>query len=131
MGPELLTVEEMRRADEGAVAAGIPSLALMEAAGEGVVREIRKRWTRRSVLVLAGPGNNGGDGFVIARLLKALNWPVRVLLFAGKGLKECDAKRNADRWDGPIDLFGDATVKDEALIIDALFGAGGILLSIY
>ncbi len=124
MGPELLTVEEMAQADAGAVAAGVPSLMLMEAAGESVVREIRKRWTRRSVLVLAGPGNNGGDGFVIARRLKAFNWPVRVLLCNGVGPSKGDAKQNANRWDGPVDLFGDSFWDDAELIVDAVFGAG-------
>ena len=124
MGPEILTVEEMAQADAGAVASGVPSLTLMEAAGEGVVREIRKRWTRRSVLVLAGPGNNGGDGFVIARRLKALNWPVRVQLCNGASPLKGDAKQNADLWDGPVDAFGDSFLEDAELIIDAVFGAG-------
>ncbi len=124
MGTELLTVEEMAQVDAMAVAAGVPSLSLMEAAGEGVVREIRKRWTRRSVLVLVGPGNNGGDGFVIARHLKALNWPVRVLLSSGVDRLKGDAKQNADRWDGPIEPFADASLEGADLIIDAVFGAG-------
>ncbi len=124
MGPELLTVEEMAQADAMAVAAGVPSLALMEAAGEGVVREIRKRWTRRSVSVLVGSGNNGGDGFVIARLLKALNWPVRVLLLSAAGRLKGDAKQNADLWDGPVEPFSEFSPEDAALIVDAVFGAG-------
>ena len=124
MGPELLTVEEMAQADERAMAAGVTTLALMEAAGESVVREIRKRWTRRPVLVLVGPGNNGGDGFVIARHLKALHWPVRVLSSTRAGLSKGDAKQNADRWDGPIEPFANASFEGADLIIDAVLGAG-------
>ena len=124
MGPELLTVEEMAQADAMAVEAGVPGLALMEAAGESVVREIRKRWTRRSVLVLVGPGNNGGDGFVIARHLKAFHWPVRVLSSTDAGHSKGDAKQNADRWDGPIEPFAGASLEGADLIIDAVFGTG-------
>ena len=83
-GPELLTVNEMTRADTLAVKAGVLSLDLMEAAGESVVREMRKRWIRRTVVVLCGPGNNGGDGFVIARLLSQIGWPVRLGLLTDK-----------------------------------------------
>ncbi len=124
MGHELLTGEEMAQADAGAVAAGVPSLALMEAAGKGVVREIRNRWTRRSVLTLAGPGNNGGDGFVIARRLRALKLAVRVLLVTSAGPLKGDARQNADRWDGPVEPFGASFSEGAELIVDAVFGAG-------
>ncbi len=124
MGPDLLTVEEMGRADALAVKHGVPSLDLMEAAGEGIVREIRKRWTRRSVHVLAGPGNNGGDGFVVARLLQELRWPVRLALLGDKAKLKGDAKANADRWEGEVETFDGVSFDGVELIVDALFGAG-------
>ena len=83
-GSEVLTINEMTQADTLAVKAGVPSLNLMEAAGASVVRELRKRWTRRTVVILAGPGNNGGDGFVVARRLDQIGWPVRIGLLVDK-----------------------------------------------
>ena len=66
----LLSIAEMTRADAAAIAGGMPGLALMENAGGAIAREIRRRWPRQPIAVLCGPGNNGGDGFVAARLLK-------------------------------------------------------------
>ena len=72
----LLTPEEMGRADKAAAGYGHPGPALMEAAGRAVARAIRRAFTPRRVLVLTGPGNNGGDGYVVARLLRQDGWPV-------------------------------------------------------
>ena len=76
----LLTTEEMTDADRLTVAAGTPAVELMERAGTAVASEICRRWPPRSVVVLCGPGNNGGDGFVVAKQLVASGWVVRVAL---------------------------------------------------
>lgn len=120
----LLTVEEMYRADQAAVAAGVASLDLMEAAGAAIASEIQKRWTKRPVVVLAGPGNNGGDGFVVARLLADAGWPVQVALLGTRERLKGDAGVNAERWSGAVGPLTSEILDDGPLVVDALFGAG-------
>jgi NAD(P)H-hydrate epimerase len=96
----------------------------MENAGRSIVKAIRERWSPRRVCVLAGPGNNGGDGFVAARLLEEAGWPVR-LGFAGNlsDLKG-DAGHHAELWRGETARLSRDLLQDAELVIDALFGAG-------
>ena len=125
----LLTAAEMGEADRRTIAAGTPGIVLMERAGAAVARAIRARWSPRPVAVLCGPGNNGGDGYVIARLLTERGWPVRLAsLVPAKALKG-DAAEAAARWQGRVGQgrveAADPAVLDGAgLIVDALFGAG-------
>jgi len=121
---ELLSVQQMYACDAATIAHGTPSIQLMENAGQAVVREIRKRWQPCPIAVLCGPGNNGGDGFVVARLLKEAGWPVRLaLLGALEELKE-DAAIAADQWQGATEALEPAILDDAELVVDALFGAG-------
>src|SRR5262249_39121928 len=92
----VLTVAEMYAADHAAATAGIPSLTLMENAGAAVAKVIAARWPVQPVSVLCGPGNNGGDGYVVARLLRDAGWPVRLAGAVGRGQQ--DAMVNAERW---------------------------------
>ncbi len=119
--PEILSVEQHAAADRLAVAAGVPLGQLMEAAGQAVADAIVARWSPRPTLVLCGPGNNGGDGFVAARHLRAAGWPVRVAAL-GESRSESAAARAG--WVGPIETFAPPVLGGAELVIDALFGAG-------
>jgi len=116
----ILTVAEMTAADRAAIAAGTPGVELMERAGQAVADAVVQRFRPQPTLVLCGPGNNGGDGYVVARLLKQRGWPIEVRALAEPTTD--DAKVMRDRWDGvtrPLD-----GAPDDALVIDAMFGAG-------
>ena len=120
----LLTVEEMGRADRLAADHGHPGFELMRNAGAAIADAVRRRWSPRPVLVLAGPGNNGGDGFIAAERLQAAGWPVRVALLGSREALAGDAAEAAKTWPGPVEPLGPAALGDARLIIDALFGAG-------
>ena len=117
---EILTVEEMTAADRAAIEGGTPGLVLMERAGAAVAEAIRQRFKPCRVVVLCGPGNNGGDGYVVARLLKRRGWPVMVEALSAP--TTADARAMAARWRGETRPFGAARTAD--LVVDALFGAG-------
>ncbi len=118
---ELLRVAEMYRADALAIERGTAGIELMERAGAAIADAIRTRWSPRPVGILCGPGNNGGDGFVVGRLLAADGWPVRLSLLGERQKLKGDAALAAERWSGPI--VADA-LEGAGLIVDALFGAG-------
>ena len=116
----ILTVAEMGAADQAAIAAGTPGIELMERAGAAVADAVVKRFRPQPVTVLCGPGNNGGDGYVVARLLKARGWQVSVWPLGEPAT--ADARAAAALWDGPTAPL--AGVTPEGLVIDAMFGAG-------
>nr|WP_283949666.1 NAD(P)H-hydrate dehydratase [Limobrevibacterium gyesilva] len=117
----MLTPAETAVADRAAVALGRPVEWLMENAGRAVARAVHARFAPCRTLVLCGPGNNGGDGYVAARLLERMGWPVSVAALApAKG----DAAAAAARWRGPMVPFTPAEAARADLVIDAVFGAG-------
>jgi NAD(P)H-hydrate epimerase len=121
---ELLTPDEMYEADRLTIKAGVPGIDLMEAAGLACAEFIRTLSEPCPVCVVCGPGNNGGDGFVIARLLVEAGWPVKLLLASDPALLKGDAAEAAKAWKGEV-LPAHADKLDGAmLIVDALFGAG-------
>ncbi len=107
-----------------AVEAGVPSLDLMENAGRAVADAITGRFVPRETLVLCGPGNNGGDGFVVARLLKERGWPVRLALFGEQDRLKGDAAFHGDLWRGVVERAVPDVIGGAELIVDALLGAG-------
>ncbi len=120
---ELLTPAEMGQADAAAPGLGVPGPTLMENAGRAVARAIAARMRPRRTLVLAGPGNNGGDGYVAARLLANQGWPVCVAALA-EPRAGSDAAGAARRWSGPMCRFSPEEAARADLVVDAVFGAG-------
>ena len=120
----LLTCAQMGAADAAAIAGGTPGTVLMEAAGRAVADAVITRYAKQSVLVLCGPGNNGGDGFVAARHLANRGWPVTLALLEGAGELRGDAAWAAGLWTGPVVPPSLALLDSRPLVIDALFGAG-------
>ena len=143
----------MRKIEHDAIETGqVTGLELMERAGHAVVAAIQSDWpaerdmwrARRGqdlscspgdinseshALVLCGPGNNGGDGFVVARLLHADGWQVAVQFYGKPEHLPPDAKTNYTRWlerglIAPMTYAGVASSTDVTLIVDAIFGIG-------
>jgi len=114
----------MYRADRAAMASGISGLELMERAGAGVAAEILQRFGPRPAAVLCGPGNNGGDGFVVARHLRRAGARVRLALLGDKKCLQGDAVTMARRWRGKVLPLDEAALDGAELVVDALFGAG-------
>jgi NAD(P)H-hydrate epimerase len=120
----VLSVAETYAADKAAAAAGVPGAELMENAGRAVAEAVMARWEARPVLVLCGPGNNGGDGFVAARHLAEAGWPVRLALLGAPERLTGDAAHHAALWTGPVEALSAELPEGDPLVIDALFGAG-------
>jgi hydroxyethylthiazole kinase-like uncharacterized protein yjeF len=116
----------MAQADRLTIADGVlAGIGLMENAGRAVADRVAQRHPRGArVVVVAGPGNNGGDGFVAARILANRNYRVEVLLVGDAVRLRGDAKLAAQNWNGPIDPANPARLMQADAVIDALFGAG-------
>ena len=121
---ELLTTAEMAEADRLTIAGGTPGIDLMEHAGREVADAATDMLGGRAVVVVAGPGNNGGDGFVAARILAERGHKVRVSLVGERSRMKGDAAQAAARWNGPTEAASPAAIVKEEVVIDALFGAG-------
>jgi hydroxyethylthiazole kinase-like uncharacterized protein yjeF len=121
MGLNILTVAEMAAADRAVIERGVSGPTLMENAGRAVADAILARWTPRPTAVLCGPGSNGGDGYVVARLLKQARWPVWVETLGAP--QTDDARLMASKWKGRTRTLSPDGAEAE-LVVDALFGAG-------
>lgn len=122
-GEAVLTAAEMAEADRRTIAGGTPGFTLMEAAGRAVAEAAAAMAPEGPVHVLAGPGNNGGDGFVAARHLAASGRSVTLGLLGDPARLRGDAALAFARWAGPTGPAVPAP-PGTTLVIDALFGAG-------
>jgi len=123
-GAVLLGPRRMAEADARTIALGTPGIVLMERAGRAIVRAITARFPPTPTLVLCGPGNNGGDGWVVARRLEALGWPVRVTSLVDPARLKGDAAAAFARRAGPWSAELPGELDDRWLVVDALFGTG-------
>lgn len=121
----LLTCDEMRRAEQETFAQGVESYTLMQRAGEAVALHILNRYAPCRIIVLCGPGNNGGDGYICAEYLRNLGWDVTVAaLQPVTQALPLDAARAAEAWQGQTLACDDVEFRDYKLVVDALFGTG-------
>ncbi|MDR9395662.1 MAG: NAD(P)H-hydrate epimerase, partial [Roseovarius sp.] len=132
---ELLTAAQMRAIEARAIESGeVTGRELMERAGRGVVDAALGEWPELArapdrAVVLCGPGNNGGDGFVVARLLADRGWQVEVFLYGDAEKLPPDARANYRRWQEagpvrPLEALDMDAVRDARLLVDAIFGTG-------
>ncbi len=122
---ELLSAEEMGRADRLAIDGGVPGLTLMENAGRAVAEDLAWRFPDAgTVTILCGPGNNGGDGFVAARHLIERGYRVRLGYNGDPERLPPDAAANAKRFTGRRDPLSPELLSDADVVVDGLFGAG-------
>ncbi|MEZ4652262.1 MAG: NAD(P)H-hydrate epimerase [Candidatus Eisenbacteria bacterium] len=133
---KLVSQSQMQEMDRRTIAGGTPGSTLMERAGRGLLRSLlahAPHLSARPIWILCGKGNNGGDGLVLARLLRDRGVHPRVLLLADRTSLTGDAALNADRAEaagvllrspGPADLAALQTLAPEAIVVDALFGTG-------
>ncbi len=120
----VLTVAQMYQAEKAAIDMGIPGSFLMEAAGFAIAKTVQRHYSKQPVAILCGPGNNGGDGFVVARWLAKAGWMVRLSLLGQREFLQGDAAAAAARWDGAVMPLSEKSLKGCAIVIDALFGIG-------
>src|SRR3546814_362001 len=119
-GAPILTAEQMRNAEQHLFASGVPEYDVMERAGAAAANIIWRVGASRDALILCGPGNNGGDGFVIARLLR--DWGVAVRVAVAGESRTASAQKARAAWDGAVEDI--ATAMPATQLVDALFGTG-------
>lgn len=125
----LLTAKQSQALDAEAIKLGVSSENLMESAGKAVATTLAEYIgtpleAGGTVIILCGPGNNGGDGFIAARHLEEWGYPVSLRCSVLPSKLKGDAKAAANKWHGPVEAMADTGFKDAAAIVDCLFGVG-------
>jgi len=119
-GQPILTAAEMRAAEDAVIATGVSVETLMERAGTAIAGAVRRLAGSNDVLILCGPGNNGGDGYVAARVLAEMGIAIRVAALSEPKTDAANSARAA--WPGPVETLAEA--KPAPILVDALFGTG-------
>ncbi|BCA60906.1 hypothetical protein HMP09_0140 [Sphingomonas sp. HMP9] len=119
-GQPILTAAEMRAAEDAVIATGVSVDTLMERAGTAIAHAVRRLAGSNDVLILCGPGNNGGDGYVAARVLAEMGATVRIAALSEPKTDAAKAARAG--WSGPVETLADA--QPAPILVDALFGTG-------
>ncbi|PTQ60923.1 hydroxyethylthiazole kinase-like uncharacterized protein yjeF/hydroxyethylthiazole kinase-like uncharacterized protein yjeF [Sphingomonas aurantiaca] len=119
-GQPILTAAEMRAAEDAVITTGVPVETLMDRAGTAIAHAVRRLAGSNDVLILCGPGNNGGDGYVAARVLAEMGVTVRVAALSEPRTDAAKAARAG--WHGPVETLADAN--PAPILVDALFGTG-------
>jgi len=117
----IVTAAEMRALEAAAITGGTSEVELMQRAGHAAARAIAAFTAPSDALVLCGPGNNGGDGYVVATKLSQMGWPVRVAAIGAPATET--AREAAAGWRGAVEPLG-ALTPPATLVVDALFGIG-------
>lgn len=120
----LLSPTQMYQADKLTISAGFAGINLMKNAGAAIANAIIEKLPQQNVLVICGVGNNGGDGFVLAALLKQAGWPVQLALYGKPENIHGDAAIAARAWQFDILALDDLQIPDKGIIVDAILGAG-------
>jgi len=118
------TTRALAEAEAQTIASGVAGVELMRRAGSAVAGVIVQRWAPRPVAVLCGPGNNGGDGFVIAKALAEAGWPVTTVELVPRAELKGDAALAAAEWTGPVAPWSRDSLAGAGLVVDAVFGTG-------
>lgn len=124
MAYKILSNEQMAEADRKTIESGVPGYMLMETAAQTAVDVVLEKFNNTRTVILCGPGNNGGDGFVMARLLQEQGCEVELACLVSRDELKGDAAKAAFDWEGAIKTFKNIRIEQDNLVIDAVFGTG-------
>ena len=122
---DLISVENMRQSDAATIASGVPGVTLMGRAARGIYDSSAKWQSAKSINIVTGSGNNGGDGFALAEILSGHNLPVKVLTLSEKTTPDAGFYKNNILSAGvPVMPFEEGSLAGSDIIVDCMLGTG-------